>query len=112
MALALKANQFRHRSIVLQESKIQRCRKSRESGFLDVSAAAIPRSADVRVRGCFCANNEIAPIASHANAGGGTEDCITIQLYMDSPVCSEWRASPMMHPKTYAPDGAAQSDRE
>jgi hypothetical protein len=41
--------------ILLQKSKIERCRKSRESGFLDTSTAAIPRSADAKVRGHFCA---------------------------------------------------------
>jgi hypothetical protein len=41
--------------ILLQKSKIERCRKSRESGFLDASAAAIPRSASAKVRGHFCA---------------------------------------------------------
>jgi hypothetical protein len=28
--------------------------KSRESGFLDASTAAIPRNADAKVRGHFC----------------------------------------------------------
>jgi hypothetical protein len=41
--------------ILLQKSKIERCRKSRESGFLGASTAAIPRSADAKVRGHFCA---------------------------------------------------------
>src|SRR5260370_32916228 len=41
--------------ILLQKSKIERCRKSRESGFLDTSTAGIPRSADAKVRGHFCA---------------------------------------------------------
>jgi hypothetical protein len=41
--------------ILLQKSKIERCQKSRESGFLDTSTAAIPRSADAKVRGHFCA---------------------------------------------------------
>src|SRR3981189_2192622 len=43
--------------ILLQKSKIERCRKSRESGFLDTSTAAIPRSADAKVRGHFCAKH-------------------------------------------------------
>jgi hypothetical protein len=49
---------------LLQKSKIERCRKSRESGFLDAATAAIPRSADAKVRGHFCANNEVPHIAS------------------------------------------------
>jgi hypothetical protein len=47
--------QVRKVPIVLQKSKIERCRKSRESGFLDTSTAAMLRSADGKVRGHFCA---------------------------------------------------------
>jgi K+-sensing histidine kinase KdpD len=64
--------------ILLQKSKIERCRKSRESGFLDTSTAAIPRSADAKVRGHFCAK-QLGP--SHRlirNASG---------------LASNWRAS-------------------
>jgi hypothetical protein len=41
--------------ILLQKSKIERYRKSRESGFLDASTAATRCSADAKVRGRFCA---------------------------------------------------------
>ena len=43
------------RSIVLQNSKIERRSKSRESRFLLVSVAATAHSADAKVRGRFCA---------------------------------------------------------
>jgi hypothetical protein len=51
--------------ILLQKSKIERCRKSRERGFLDVPTAAIPCSADAKVRGHFCAKHEVPHIASY-----------------------------------------------
>ena len=41
--------------IVLQKSKIERCRKCRESRFLDASTVARLCSADAQVRGQFCA---------------------------------------------------------
>jgi hypothetical protein len=40
--------------ILLQKSKIERHQKSRESRFLDASAAAMLCSADAKVRGRFC----------------------------------------------------------
>src|SRR5580692_6509389 len=40
--------------IVLQKSKIERLRKSREGRFLDVSTAAKVCRADTKVRGRFC----------------------------------------------------------
>jgi hypothetical protein len=41
--------------IVLQKSKIERLRKSRESRCLDISIAAMLARADAKVRGRFCA---------------------------------------------------------
>jgi len=41
--------------ILLQKSKIERCRNSRESRFLDSSTVARLGSADAQVRGQFCA---------------------------------------------------------
>src|SRR6476660_740684 len=41
--------------ILLQKSKIERCRKSRESRFLDTATVAGLCSANVQVRGQFCA---------------------------------------------------------
>jgi hypothetical protein len=42
--------------ILLQKSKIEQLQKSRESRFLDISAAAMPCSADTKVRGLFWVN--------------------------------------------------------
>ncbi len=65
MALVLKADQFGYGSILLQESKIERCRKSRESGFLDISTAAIPVAPMRRSVVIFVQNNEVPHIASY-----------------------------------------------
>jgi hypothetical protein len=50
-----QSGDFRSWQILLQKSKIDRCQKSRESRFLDTSTVARLCSADVQVRGQFCA---------------------------------------------------------
>ena len=52
LAMDLKRN-VAYWQILLQRSKIGRCRKSRESRFLDISTVARLRSADAQVRGQF-----------------------------------------------------------
>jgi hypothetical protein len=53
------------RPILLQKSKIERPRKSRESWFLDASTVATLCSAGAQVRGRFCASNEVPHIATY-----------------------------------------------
>ena len=52
-------------SILLQKSKIDRYRESRERGFLDASIAATRCNADAKVRGRFVRNDEVPHIATY-----------------------------------------------
>ena len=63
LAMDLKRN-VAYWQILLQKSKIERCRKSRESRFLDISTVARLCSADAQVRGQFVRNNEVPHIAT------------------------------------------------
>src|SRR6266852_6424300 len=61
--------------ILLQKSKIERRRKSRESRFLDATGAATPCSSDTEVRGRFCVN-QCGPSRPHAqNASAVRKNC-------------------------------------
>jgi hypothetical protein len=93
--------------ILLQKSKIERRRKSRESLIFDVSAAAKLRSADAKVRSRFCVKR-CCPTRRHArNASAVLKNFVRHQKKTFSTLSARSRLHPALTKSGRPPHGNA-----